>query len=171
MSICCSTERSTTPRTLAMTLRTCSASERSLYRSSPKILTAMLARVPESMWSMRCEIGWPMVMFIPGTSEKSLRSSAEESSLGASRRQLKRYVQFGGLDTLRVLVQFRPAGAAGDAGNFRMGEQHALDDSAQFVRLLKRRARQGDGADRQRAFVEFRQEAAAHEWNGGQQPR
>ena len=56
-SICCSSDRSATPGTPAIAARTRSPSRRSVPRSSPNTLTAMLARVPDSMWSIRCEIG------------------------------------------------------------------------------------------------------------------
>ena len=52
-------------------------------RSSPKILTAMLARVPDSMWSMRCEIGWPIVTFVPGQ-QRHLLSQSPRAPLRAA---------------------------------------------------------------------------------------
>ena len=65
---------------------TCSASARRTSSSPPKIFTATLARVPESMWSMRCEIGWPILTFVPGISEARSRISATTSSLERFRR-------------------------------------------------------------------------------------
>jgi hypothetical protein len=44
-------------------------------RSSPKILIAICARTPDSMWSMRCEIGWPRLR-LPGRSFRRARMSA-----------------------------------------------------------------------------------------------
>ena len=80
MSACASTARSTTPGTWAMTARTSSPSARSCGKSSPKILTATLARVPDSMWSMRCEIGCPTVTFVPGRSDTRCRISSSTES-------------------------------------------------------------------------------------------
>ena len=53
-----------------------------MFRSDPKILTAMFARAPDSMWSMRCEIGCPMVMLVPGTSDSRSRISSSTASCG-----------------------------------------------------------------------------------------
>ena len=44
----------------------------------------MLARVPESMWSIRCEIGWPIVTFVPG-SVAELRAAAPARSSARGR--------------------------------------------------------------------------------------
>ena len=41
----------------------------------------MLERLPDSMWSMRCEIGWPTTICVPGTLARSARSAARKSSL------------------------------------------------------------------------------------------
>ena len=76
--------RSTTPATCDISPCTWLASCRSVGRSSPKILTAMLARVPDSMWSMRCEIGCPIVTFVPGSSDTFCRSSSSTASRGRS---------------------------------------------------------------------------------------
>ena len=80
MSTCGSVARSTTPGTPAMMSRTCCPRLRSLYRSSPKIFTATLVRLPESMWSIRWAIGCPTVMFMPGTSDRSPRRSARNAA-------------------------------------------------------------------------------------------
>ena len=50
-------------------------SEWSRSRSGPKILMAICACVPESMASMRWEMGWPTSMLVPGSSESRSRSS------------------------------------------------------------------------------------------------
>ena len=92
----------------------------------------MLARVPESMWSMRCEMGWPMVMFMPGTSEKSRRRASRNSALLRSRRD-QCYVQLGRLHPLGVLVEFGAAGAAGDGDHLGMRQQVLLHDAAQLI--------------------------------------
>ena len=44
----------------------------------------MAARVPDSMWSIRCEIGCPTVVVIPETLESSVRKSSRNSSLPLS---------------------------------------------------------------------------------------
>ena len=43
---------------------------------------AILARVPESIWSMRCPSGCPTVKAIPGIPDSLLRTSAKNSSRG-----------------------------------------------------------------------------------------
>jgi hypothetical protein len=45
-----------------------------------RCLSAMLARVPDSMWSMRWPIGWPIVICVPGTAVSAVRSSSSTSS-------------------------------------------------------------------------------------------
>ena len=144
-SVCCSMDKSTTPGTASISLRARLASRRSWYRLSPKIFTATLARVPESMWSMRCEIGWPMMTFMPGISEKSRRNASSNSFL-VRFCIFKRHVNLRGLHALGVLVQFRAALAARHAGHFGMREQRALNQDAILVGLFQRRARQRDRA-------------------------
>ena len=61
-STCFSTCRSTSPATPADARAASSASDRSVSRSSPKIFSAICARTPDSMWSRRCAIGWPMLI-------------------------------------------------------------------------------------------------------------
>ncbi len=51
-----------------------------LFKSVPKILMAMFALVPESMWSMRCPSGCPTVAAIPGIRAIVSRTSAINSS-------------------------------------------------------------------------------------------
>ena len=48
--------------------------------ASAKIFTATFARVPESMWSIRWEIGCPMLMVRPGMLARSCLSAARNSS-------------------------------------------------------------------------------------------
>ena len=52
----------------------------SLLRSSPKSLMAMLAFVPDSMASMRCEMGWPISTSAPLSVDSFCRTSATNSS-------------------------------------------------------------------------------------------
>ena len=65
---------------------TCSATARRTSSSPPKIFTATLARVPDSMWSMRCEIGCPTWTLVPGIKAARSRTSA---TIAALERSLK----------------------------------------------------------------------------------
>jgi hypothetical protein len=85
-----------------------------LEQVGPKILTAMLARVPESMWSMRCEIGWPMTTLVPGIFANSSAERGEQVGLAAV-LHLEADLDLGGVDALGVLVELGAAGAAGGA--------------------------------------------------------
>ena len=148
------------PRTCAISACTWLASCRSVWRSSPKIFTAMFARVPDSMWSMRCEIGWPIVTFVPGSSDTFWRNLLEH---GLSRTLLHRqaHVDLRGLDALHVLVELRAPGAPGRRRHLRHAQQQPLERVAERVRVRQARAGDRDRAHRQRAFVELRQERAA----------
>ena len=90
-----STARSTAPGTAAIASRAAAAMRRNSARSVPKILTAIAARVPESMWSMRCEIGCPTENSRPGIIDSSSRSRASISSRsskpGSSRTSISEY--------------------------------------------------------------------------------
>ena len=57
-----------------------------LLRSSPKIFMAMLDWVPDSMASIRCDMGCPISMFTPGMTESLLRISFITCSLLRSER-------------------------------------------------------------------------------------
>ncbi len=57
-----------------------------LFKSVPNTLIAMLARVPEIMWSIRCPSGCPTVAAMPGTPAIFLRTSIINSSLLLSLR-------------------------------------------------------------------------------------
>ena len=82
MSACGSSARSTRPGMSCIAVTTWFPSARSTPRSFPKILTATLARDPDSMWSIRCEIGWPTVMLVPGISDRRPRISCSTTSRG-----------------------------------------------------------------------------------------
>ena len=71
-------------------------------------------------------------------------------------------VDFGEVDVLGVLVQLRPAGAAGDVLHLGNLHQQPLDPPGDPVRFLHADARRGHRRDGQRTFVEPRQELAAH---------
>ena len=76
---CFSTCKSTTPGTADMALRTSSARLLNTPRSSPKILTATCALTPDRMWSIRWEIGWPILTTIPGIVASFARMSSSTS--------------------------------------------------------------------------------------------
>ena len=82
MSACGSSARSTRPGTSCSAATAWLPSARSMASSSPKILTAILARVPDSIWSMRWEIGCPMVILVPGTSDRRSRISSRTTARG-----------------------------------------------------------------------------------------
>ena len=71
-------------------------------------------------------------------------------------------VDLGRLDALHVLVELGAAGAARGRDDLRLREQDLLDAPADLVRLGQRRARQRVRLHRQAAFVELRQERRAH---------
>ena len=68
------------PSTPAMERPICVARAYIRLRSSPKSLMAMLAFVPESMASIRCEMGWPTSTVSPFRSPSRWRTSARNSS-------------------------------------------------------------------------------------------
>ena len=141
--------------------RTRSPSRRSVGRSSPKTLTAMFARVPDSMWSMRCEIGWPIVTFVPGSVEKPRRSAASSSARGRS-GVAQADVDLRRLDALHVLVELGAAGPPRRGDDLGLRQQDLLDAPADLVGLGERRAGQRVGLHGQAALVELRQERRAH---------
>ena len=138
-------------------------STRSWERSSPKSLTAMFARVPESMWSIRCEIGPPIWMTMPGdrrevraerrrgTRPSSARFSSKRTSISAELTSCA--CSSSSARPVRRAVETPP----GD------DEEDRLDAAPEPVRLFERGAREGDGAQRERALVELRQEGPAEE--------
>ena len=55
-------------------------------KSKPNILMAILARVPESIWSIRWAMGCPKVMLTPGATLNLFRTSSKNSSFVLSSR-------------------------------------------------------------------------------------
>ena len=148
-----------------MAATACSPRERSTARSSPKILTATLVREPDSMWSMRCEMGWPMVMLVPRHQRQALAYLLEHDLAGPS-LLFQPHVDLGRLDSLHVLVELgppRPPAGAGDLGHV---EEQPLDGAPEGARLGEARPRQGHRADHQRALVERGQERPPQERGG-----
>jgi hypothetical protein len=98
---------------------------------------------------MRCEIGWPIVTFVPGNVEKPRRSSACLS---------QPHVDFRRFHSLDVFIKLRAAGAPRGRDHLWLREKNLLHAPADFVRLGERGARQRVRLHRQAAFVEFRKE-------------
>ena len=83
-SICCSRVRSAIPSIPCIEFLISLPKLYSLFRSLPNSLIAMLAFVPESMASIRWEIGWPISILAPFSSPNCFRTSARNSSLSRS---------------------------------------------------------------------------------------
>ena len=106
---------------------------------------------------MRCEIGWPIVTFVPGKVENPRRSDAS-SSPRERLRLAQADVDLRRFDALHVLVELGTSGAPCRRDDFGLGQQNLFDALADLVRLRERRAGQRVGLDRQAAFMKFRQE-------------
>ncbi len=78
-STCCSTLTSTIPSIPDIAFLILLPVEYSCCRSSPNSLIAIWASVPESIASMRCEIGCPISIAAPGICDSLERSSASTS--------------------------------------------------------------------------------------------
>ena len=143
-----------------MAWRTLSPSLRSVPRSSPNTLTAMLARVPDSMWSIRCEIGCPIVTLVPGSVENSRRNAASSSSRGRPVSRRPTSISAASTPCTCSSYSARP-GAARRGHHLGLRHQDLLDAPADLVGLGERRAGQRVGLHRQAALVELRQERGA----------
>ena len=75
-SICCSTFKSTKPGIPLTASCIFWPIVNIWFRSVPKILIAILASVPESIASIRCEIGWPISILAPVIVESFCRTSS-----------------------------------------------------------------------------------------------
>ena len=131
---------------------------RMVSRSSPKIFSAISERMPDSMWSSRCEIGWP-ILTDSGSTESRARISATISVFGRVRR-LQIDFEFGDVDALGMLVEFGAAGAPADRFHLRHLHDQAFGDRADAVGFGKRDAGIEGDLDGEGAFVERRQERA-----------
>ena len=78
-------------------------------RSSPNIFSAISARTPESIWSSRCEIGWP-TLTDTGSIESRSRRSARISAFGRP-PVADVDLDFRGVNALGMLVEFRASRA------------------------------------------------------------
>ena len=162
MSDCCSSERSTTPGTSAITPRTCSAEPPQLVEVVAEDLHGDVgARAREHVVDAvgdRLADGDGHA----GDGASSCRSAARNSSL--ERFSIFRPdVDLGGVDVLGVLVELGAARAPGRGDHLGVGEQGLLDPAAQPVRLLERGARERHRRQGQRPLVEVGQEGPAEE--------
>ena len=145
------------PATPLIASRTRSPRRRSVTRSSPTILTAMFARVPDSMWSMRCEIGWPMVDVRAGQAPKAAPRARRAAPRAGDRPRAGRRRSPPPRRPARARRARRGRSAApwrrppaGRAGSARRGGRSRRTSPAT--------SRQRVDADRQAALVELRQE-------------
>ena len=110
----------------------------------------MFARVPESMWSIRCEMGCPMVMFMPGISEKSRRRASR--SRFPALPHAEGHVQLCGLDPLGVLIELGPARAPGDGDDLWMRQEVFSTTRPRASDSARGRPRKRHRTDGQRAL-------------------
>ena len=150
------------------------ARPRSTARSGPKILTARFVLLPEIMWSMRWLIGCPKRDRDAGDGRHRPAHLGEQLLLAAVPGR-KHDLHLGGVDALDVLVLLGAAGAA--AGRDDLGNASSASSTSRPSASLSASGDAGraDDADRERSFVERRQEAAAEERqriaSGGDQDR
>ncbi len=157
------------PGMAASLLRNASAWPRSVSRSSPKILMAICERTPDSMWSMRCEMGWPMEIAAGRFASRARMSAADLAHrAGQLARRLQSHVELADVHAFRMLVELGAAAAAPDVRDFG----HLLDQHFRLARqrrgLGQRDARVQAHADEQRALVEGRQERRREEGHRGE---
>ena len=88
---------------------------------------------------MRCEIGWPIVTFVPGQQRHLLPQLLEH---GLARPVLHRepHVDLGRLDALHVLVELGAAGPARRRRHLGHAEQQPLERIAQRIGVREARA-------------------------------
>ena len=94
-----------------------SAVLRMVSRSSPKIFSAISARMPDSMWSSRCAIGWP-TLTDSGSTPSSRPDIGDDLGL-RPRRRIEIDFEFADMDAFGMLVEFGAAGAAADRLHLR----------------------------------------------------
>ena len=86
----------------------------------------MFARVPDSMWSMRCEIGWPIVTFVPGSPAK-LAPQLGQQLLARPLALAQADVDLRRLHALHVLVELGAPGAPRRGHDLGLRQQDLLD--------------------------------------------
>ena len=132
-------------------------------------MSAICARTPESMWSSRCEIGWPTLIETGSTDEPGA-DVGDDLVLGAA-AGLQIDVDLGGMHAFGMLVEFGAAGAAADELHLRHLQDQLLGDQADAVALGQRDAGIEQHVDGERALVEGRQEGARQLRRRRPQPR
>ena len=117
----------------------CSARLRSVSRSSPKILRAICARTPDSMWSRRCEIGWPTLTVAGSMARRD--ADVGDDLLAAAARALQIDVDLGRMHALGVLVELGAPRAAADGLHLRHLQDQPLGDQPDPIGFGERDAR------------------------------
>ena len=114
-----------------------SAAARSVSRSSPKIFSAISARTPDSIWSSRCEIGWPTLIETGSTASRA-RISATISAFGRD----------AGLRSTSISEECTPSACSSSSArpvrrptalHLRHLEEQALGDQADAVAIRQAR--------------------------------
>ena len=120
----------------------------------------MFARVPESMWSMRCEIGWPIVTLVPGSSETFCRSSSSTVSRGRSFISSRTSISADSTPCTCSSSSALPVRRAVEvtSGTLSISRSRALPSAFESARLVPGNRH---GADGQGAFVELREKRSA----------
>ena len=140
---------------------------RSVSRSSPKILTAISARTPDSMWSSRCEIGWPTLTDDAAARRAARRISATISALARA----------DGLRSTSISEECTPSACSSSSArpvrrptDFTSGTSRMSRSAIRPTRLRFRKRDAGieQHVDGEGAFVEGRQERARQQ--EGQRP-
>ena len=134
---------------------------RSSFRSSPKILTAMFARVPGQHVIDSVGDGLPDRDVRARQQRQAIPNLLQHDTTGTiAFPQLD--VDLRRLDALHVLVALGAAGAPCGAHDLRHLEQEPLQRRAEAIGGLQAGPGQGHGADDQRALVELREKRPPH---------
>jgi len=111
------------------------------------------------MWSMRCEMGWPMAMAAGRCARRAadvgLHLGHAAAHLG---RGLEAHVQLAHMHALGMLIELGTAAASAHMGDLGHLAHQALGLAGQRGGFGQRDAGVEPHADEQRAFVERRQE-------------
>ena len=144
--------------------RNVSARLRKVSRSSPKIFSAISARMPESMWSIRCAIGWPTL------TEAGSTASRERISASISSRE-----RDDGLRSTSISLKWTPSACSSSSARPVRRPTDATSGTAirqpfgnqpEAVGFRKRDAGIVLQADVERALVEGRQKGARQQHSG-----
>ena len=169
-SICCSSDRSTTPWTPTHRITDVfaeTAQRRQVVaedldgdvgaRSGQHVVDAMRDRLTDRHVGAR--------------QRRETAPQVREQLRTRPRRVAQADVDLRRFDALHVLVELGAARAARRRDDLRLREQNLLDPPANLVRLRQRCPRQRVRLDRQAAFVELGQESRAHLRHGEAPPR